>query len=126
MTFSQRLEALRKEHRMSQQDIGDIMGVSQTMVSNYEKNDAEPGIGHVIKLSKHFKKPLSYFYPDIGDVMPKESTADMGTRIVDHLLTENENLWEEQRKSTEERLQLNSERQEMFSVIKHFILKNAV
>lgn len=118
-TFAQSLEILRQEHKLTQKELADIMGVSQTMVSNYINSDSEPAVGIIIKLARHFKRPVSYFYPDIGEVMQKETTATTsGTKIIDHLISENENLWEEKKTSSTKELK-------MLDMLQHFILKNA-
>lgn len=120
-TFAQSLRALMAERKLSQKELGDAVGVSQTMISNYlsEEDPVEPGIGVVINMAKYFGVTIDSLYPDIAAVkpMPKNGSISNGSMLDDyriynkHLIYENENLWED--------------RKEIWSMLKQFISKSA-
>lgn len=55
-----RLKGLRNELNMSQIDLANILNISQQAISSYEKNDRNPDIDTLIKMSKIFHKSIDY------------------------------------------------------------------
>ena len=60
MKFSDNLRILRAEYRLTQQDIGDIVGLTAQAVSKWENNLAEPDNESLKKLAKHFNVSVDY------------------------------------------------------------------
>jgi Predicted transcriptional regulators len=55
MSFGTTLEKIRKEHKLSQASLGNALGITQQMISSYEKDISSPNIEALIKLSDFFK-----------------------------------------------------------------------
>lgn len=49
------LRGLREDHDMTQQEIADLLGTSQTMYARYERGANELPIRHLITLCKFYK-----------------------------------------------------------------------
>ncbi len=54
MTFGKNLERLRKNNKMSQAKLGELLGLTQQMVSSYEKDASSPNLEILYKLADHF------------------------------------------------------------------------
>lgn len=59
MKFGERLRALRKQHGLSQRDLANQLGMSQQMISCFEKESVEPDLSVYRKISEIFNVPLS-------------------------------------------------------------------
>lgn len=122
-TFAQALTAKMDELGITQTELERLSGVGQVTISKYRSGEIkDPSFGNVMKIAKALKTPISYFYPDAGDI-PEQSIGGSPEKIIDHLLRENENLWSEQKTATKERIQSNEERVKMLGLLEHFILK---
>lgn len=60
MKFSDNLRLLRTKHRLSQKEIGDIVGVTSQAVSKWENGIAEPDNDSLLKLSNYFNVSTDY------------------------------------------------------------------
>ena len=60
MKFSDILRMLRAKYKLSQQDIGNIVGLTSQAVSKWENNIAQPDNDSLIKLAKHFNVSTDY------------------------------------------------------------------
>lgn len=58
--FSSNLKYLREEHKLSQQQIADSIGIKQRTYSDYENGKTEPGVEVLTKLARFFKVSLDY------------------------------------------------------------------
>lgn len=54
MNFGNKLVKLRKENKLSQEDLADKLGVSRQTISNWELNVTKPDIDYIKKISKLF------------------------------------------------------------------------
>lgn len=54
MTFGKNLERLRKSNKMSQAKLGELLGLTQQMVSSYEKDSSSPNLEILCKLADYF------------------------------------------------------------------------
>jgi len=54
MSFGNNLEKIRKEHKISQSKLGNALGITQQMISSYEKNISSPNIESLIRLADYF------------------------------------------------------------------------
>lgn len=59
-TFASRLRALRIRADQSQEQVAAAIGAGQRTVSSWEKGDAEPGIGSIAALARHFSVSADY------------------------------------------------------------------
>ena len=60
MNYIKKLRDLREDHDMTQQDVADILGNSQTMYARYERGANELPIRHLIKLCEFYKVSSDY------------------------------------------------------------------
>lgn len=59
---------LRKERKLTQSDIGVVIGTKTTFVHNVENhnNRAKYNLNHINSLSDHFNIPIADFFPKMG------------------------------------------------------------
>ena len=60
MYYYQRLRDLREDKDKSQEEIGKILGVSQTQYSRWERAAQEIPLHHAIKLADYYNVSLDY------------------------------------------------------------------
>lgn len=60
MNYIKRLRDLREDHDMTQQEIADYLGTSQTMYARYERGANELPIRHLIQLSALYHVSTDY------------------------------------------------------------------
>lgn len=60
MEFKDRLRALRKSKKMTQQRLAKILGYGYTAISNYESGRNEPAIKDLVRLANFFNVSLDY------------------------------------------------------------------
>lgn len=69
--LGERLKYLRKQKKTTQQDIADLLHVSQMQISRYENGKDLPGIQSVIKLADYFMVSIDYL---LGHEIKTEGT----------------------------------------------------
>lgn len=62
--FGPKLKEARKEKKLTQDELANLIGVSSSMISRYESEKNEPDIETMKKISKVLEKPLEFFLPD--------------------------------------------------------------
>ena len=60
MEFSERLKELRQEHGLSQMDLSQKTGLSQSAIAKWELNKTEPTASALITLSKFFNESVDF------------------------------------------------------------------
>jgi transcriptional regulator with XRE-family HTH domain len=71
MSFGSNLEKIRKEHKISQAKLGSALGITQQMISSYEKDISSPNVESLIKLADFFQVSIDTL---IGHVVLNESS----------------------------------------------------
>lgn len=66
-TFIDKLRGLREDNDLTQQQIANILGTSQTMYARYERGANEMPIHHLITLCKLYNVSADYFLGTIPD-----------------------------------------------------------
>lgn len=59
--YIKRMRDLREDHDLTQQNVADILGTSQTMYARYERGANELPIHHLIALCKLYNVSSDYF-----------------------------------------------------------------
>lgn len=59
-TFSERIKALREEHDLTQEALGQIIGVKRYSIYSYEKGRACPEMKGLIALAEYFDVSMDY------------------------------------------------------------------
>lgn len=62
-----KIQMAREEKRMTQGQLADAIGCSQSALSNYEKGKRRIYLSQLEKLSEVLEKPLEYFVEGFGD-----------------------------------------------------------
>ena len=60
MIYVRRIKDLREDHDLTQQQVADILGTSQTMYARYERGANELPIRHLISLCKLYHVSADY------------------------------------------------------------------
>ena len=71
MEFREKLYALRKERKMSQEDLAAVLGVSRQAVQKWEAGSTSPDMKNLVALSRHYDISLDTL---LKDDMPLEET----------------------------------------------------
>ena len=58
--FSERIKELRKEKGLSQEGVGNIIGVTRYAVYSYEKGRAYPEMKSLVALAEYFDVSMDY------------------------------------------------------------------
>ena len=58
--FSSNLKYLREQKKISQNKLGELVGVNQTTIARWENEEMSPSIDNVVELSEIFKVSLGY------------------------------------------------------------------
>ena len=59
--YRERMKALREDRDLTQQQVANILGTSQTMYARYERGANELPIRHLIKLCEYYRVSTDYF-----------------------------------------------------------------
>ena len=91
MNVADRIQALRKQHGMSQEQLADAVGVSRQAVSKWESEQASPDLDKVVIMSDLFDVTTDYILKGIEPV-EVQAHKTMGDVLDEKVLTEdNEN-----------------------------------
>ena len=67
-TLGAKLLKLRQEHQLSQEEISDILGVSQNAYSKWEADKCKPLIGNLYKISQYYQIDMDELLDESGIV----------------------------------------------------------
>ncbi len=74
-TFTEKLRGLREDNDLTQQQIADVLGTSQTMYARYERGANEMPIHHLITLCKFYNVSADYLLGTTPNPKRKQKTA---------------------------------------------------
>lgn len=86
--LGQKIQAAREEKKMSQEQLANAIGCSQSALSNYEKGKRRIYLTQLEKLSETLDKPISYFVENDEDnleMSPNLLNKNSILRIINHL-----------------------------------------
>lgn len=66
-TFLERLRGIREDHDLTQAQVAEILGTSQTMYARYERGANELPLRHLVTLCKYYRVSADFFldtWPD--------------------------------------------------------------
>lgn len=58
--FAERLQELRKKRNLSQKAVADAIGISASIISNYESNERTPSVENLISLARFYRCTTDY------------------------------------------------------------------
>lgn len=73
MSISDNIKKLRKKYNLTQDELGEIAGVSGGAVSTWERGTAEPRMGAIQKISDYFRISKSEIVDDLDTVSSTKS-----------------------------------------------------
>ena len=60
--YLKRLRDLREDHDLLQKDVAEILGISQTVYSRYERGYQNIPLEHLVKLADYYNVSLDYIF----------------------------------------------------------------
>ncbi len=63
--FLRQLRIARKQNKLSQQDVADVLEVSRSTYIAYEKGERTIDAEGLVKLSEYYKLPIERFFEDV-------------------------------------------------------------
>ena len=94
MTTGEKIAALRKEQGMSQEALGEKLGLSRQAVSKWEADQAVPTMDNLMELSKLFGVPVDTLLRPDAELVPKtEDTAEIPTENGSQLVKNVNRKW---------------------------------
>ena len=66
-TFQEKLKGLREDNDLTQAQVAEILGTSQTMYARYERGANEMPIRHLVTLCKFYNVSADYFLGTVPD-----------------------------------------------------------
>ena len=93
--FSERIKALRRENRMTQEALGKIIGVGPDSIYIYEKGKAYPEVRNLVILADFFGVSTDYLLgrtddPEVHQLAPRQFPGQTVGAIDDHTETDAE------------------------------------
>ncbi len=82
-----RLRMRRMMLSISQEKLGEALGVSFQQIQKYERGSNRIGAGRLRDIASELQVPISYFYEDMPGEEPANGFAETGTSYVSELLT---------------------------------------
>ena len=70
--FVEKFKLARKESGLSQRELAERLGVSRTIVSDWEQGRSSPSMDRLDDISNSLKKPIAYFFS------ARDNTAQFG------------------------------------------------
>lgn len=93
VAIGQRLKDLRKQHKLTQQQVADRVWVSKAIISSYELGTRSPSYEVLIKLSKLFGVTTDYLLGiDSNKVVDVSGLTDRQIGIITSLVKEMQTL----------------------------------
>lgn len=89
-SFGSRLKELRKEKRLSQEELGAIIGVAQSTMGSYERETREPSIDGILELAHYFDVSVDYLLGNSDERKIPELTQLQGSYDLHKFMHENE------------------------------------
>lgn len=82
--ISDRLRQIRKEHKLTQQNIADVLGVDRTTYTVYELGTTTPSAATLVKLSQIYNVTVGYLLgvEENNPLLKKETYFDKNERIL--------------------------------------------
>ena len=81
MTFGEKIQKLRKEAGLSQEELSDQLGVSRQAVSKWERDHGYPETEKMVRISKLFHVSLDYLLQEEDPKNPEVSSEEPGIYV---------------------------------------------
>ena len=94
----ERLKELRTEFNISQQQLADVIGVSQQSINKYENHNVEPDIETLKAMANYFNVSIDYLVGYEKETVQSENTTEL-LRIFNLMTNEQQRIYIEQGKA---------------------------
>lgn len=84
MTVGEKIQVVRKEKRLTQKELGNLCGVSDSAIRRYENGRAIPKIKTLQKIANSLEVPVERLIPHNKTCLPSESKKQKLQSIADH------------------------------------------
>ena len=74
-TFIEKVRGLREDNDLTQQQVADVLGTSQTMYARYERGANEIPLHHFITLCKFYNVSADYLLDTMPNKLHKQKAA---------------------------------------------------
>jgi transcriptional regulator with XRE-family HTH domain len=81
LRYGEMIQSIRKANEMTQQDLADHLGVSQSFITKLERNEREPSVDMLIKLSSSFRVSTDYLLGLITHKNETQFAYDIMSRV---------------------------------------------
>ena len=95
ISLPDRLKELRKSKKLTQTELGKILGVGKTTISMYETNNSTPNDEIKLKIAEYFNVSVDYL---LGKTDIKNHTDDPNITVALHSNTDYDDLPDEAKK----------------------------
>lgn len=76
-SLGEKICELRKQKGLSQEALGDMIGVSRQAISKWELDEMTPNLDNISQLSKFFAVGVNYFIDDCREINEVAATKDV-------------------------------------------------
>ena len=81
MTFGEKIQKLRKEAGLSQEELSYQLGVSRQAISKWERDNGYPETEKIVRMSKLFNVSLDYLLNEEDTKKPESSPDEKGIYV---------------------------------------------
>lgn len=81
MTIGQKIKKLRESKGLSQKALGELAGISDSIISAYEKDKKKPGRDTVIKLAATLNVDVNYLINDEVETLTQKDKKDIAKTL---------------------------------------------
>ncbi|MEG1459207.1 MAG: helix-turn-helix transcriptional regulator [Acetivibrio sp.] len=85
MSFGRNLERIRKGKKISQAKLGEILGLTQQMVSSYEKDLSSPNVEVLVKIADYFNVSIDSMVEHVVQSSEENSSESRFLRYFENL-----------------------------------------
>jgi transcriptional regulator with XRE-family HTH domain len=99
VTLGKRLVICREQRRLRQQDVAERLGLTNTQLSNYERDYREPNLATLVKLARFYRVSVQWLATgeetDLGELLEKRGIRFYGVEVPDEVRLEIKALLEQ-------------------------------
>ena len=81
-TFVEKIRGLREDNDLTQKQVAEILGTSQTMYARYERGANEMPLHHLITLCRFYNVSADYLLDTAPSKLRRQKCADPETKYV--------------------------------------------
>ncbi|MDK2807654.1 MAG: hypothetical protein PWP24_387 [Clostridiales bacterium] len=85
MSFGKNLERIRKGKKISQAKLGEMLGLTQQMVSSYEKDLSSPNVDVLIKIADYFNVSIDSLVEHVVQTTQEDNSQSRLLRYFENL-----------------------------------------